>query len=94
MGKGSIPAHAGEPYTAWSAPYMLRVYPRPRGGTGLANHTAVDGVGLSPPTRGNPRPQLGRRLGQRSIPAHAGEPGMQALWHDEWRVYPRPRGGT
>ena len=92
--EGSIPAHAGEPATrrAWAPP--LRVYPRPRGGTGLGMNHPRWGVGLSPPTRGNPRGGLDQLRAVRSIPAHAGEPPTAGLRPSNRPVYPRPRGGT
>ena len=91
---GSIPAHAGEPTlpsVGWRA---SRVYPRPRGGTTVAETALMRVEGLSPPTRGNPRLVQSLHDGERSIPAHAGEPYPRAS--DLWRVsvYPRPRGGT
>ena len=52
------------------------------------------GSGLSPPTRGNLQPTRLRDSGQRSIPAHAGEPCIGLLPFQSLMVYPRPRGGT
>ena len=49
----SIPAHAGEPRSAWTQVRPGRVYPRPRGGTDLPEGLGADDRGLSPPTRGN-----------------------------------------
>ena len=70
----SIPAHAGEPLCVDTAQPRQRVYPRPRGGTMSESDNPRLRAGLSPPTRGNPL-RLGRlAFGQRSIPAHAGEP--------------------
>ena len=51
---GSIPAHAGEPPLFPHCPQRRPVYPRPRGGTGLQECGYSLGVGLSPPTQGNP----------------------------------------
>ena len=53
FGKGSIPAHAGEPSSISSSVISSSVYPRPRGGTGFVRADARAGGGLSPPTRGN-----------------------------------------
>ena len=50
--------------------------------------------GLSPPTRGNPHVVRIRASGARSIPAHAGEPGVCDRPSPQAEVYPRPRGGT
>ena len=72
---GSIPAHAGEP-PARSIMYRVgAVYPRPRGGTCSRRRPQTRYRGLSPPTRGNLPYSLGCFLAERSIPAHAGEPG-------------------
>ena len=93
-GRGSIPAHAGEPPTQQLLVLSGEVYPRPRGGTMDFIIADFPFSGLSPPTRGN----LGLlglvtwRL--RSIPAHAGEPSTPAEIAFCKPVYPRPRGGT
>ena len=50
--------------------------------------------GLSPPTRGSPRQIVIALDGQRSIPAHAGEPRSGRAVTATARVYPRPRGGA
>ena len=50
--------------------------------------------GLSPPTRGNPLRRAGGDARPGSIPAHAGEPGVDVGVFQLYRVYPRPRGGT
>ena len=93
-GRRSIPAHAGEPYTASEAANMSAVYPRPRGGTRRAGGAPPRSRGLSPPTRGNPRAADGSPARLGSIPAHAGEPGAGEPPHTQEGVYPRPRGGT
>ena len=90
----SIPAHAGEPPRDTDAPAASVVYPRPRGGTRLPASAFDDAAGLSPPTRGNRRPRRRDGALRRSIPAHAGEPGMPHIPVLSERVYPRPRGGT
>ena len=94
MRRGSIPAHAGEPENRDRAGAQQEVYPRPRGGTAPPPPDEDDGEGLSPPTRGNREWDRGSRRPRRSIPAHAGEPGMFASPSACHRVYPRPRGGT
>ena len=53
VGHRSIPAHAGEPRNATSAPSVDGVYPRPRGGTRWLDLSCQPPPGLSPPTRGN-----------------------------------------
>ena len=90
----SIPAHAGEPRGRKSPRPSPQVYPRPRGGT---RHLTVESngiYGLSPPTRGNRRPNRQRGIRRRSIPAHAGEPPRVEQSQAVGAVYPRPRGGT
>ena len=93
-GRRSIPAHAGEPGSAWDTGAPRAVYPRPRGGTASSAPLPVSAMGLSPPTRGNrglrrhPPPSRG------SIPAHAGEPRNLRRPERGDGVYPRPRGGT
>ena len=91
---GSIPAHAGEPAAAPAHPAPRRVYPRPRGGTSSSTWGRVMAMGLSPPTRGNPSRRRRPNRNQRSIPAHAGEPGVPNSTILSRSVYPRPRGGT
>ena len=51
-------------------------------------------AGLSPPTRGSLGTSGVRRLPQRSIPAHAGEPPSIPSLTGMCGVYPRPRGGA
>ncbi len=92
--EGSIPAHAGEPAYTRAVNTLAWVYPRPRGGTVVAPHLSLTHGGLSPPTRGN-LPQVAHgAVADRSIPAHAGEPGLSKYSPPTPRVYPRPRGGT
>ena len=92
--KGSIPAHAGEPYRYPPHTHRGRVYPRARGGTFGIRMIALRLLGLSPRTRGN---QLAKMIDSKrggSIPAHAGEPPI--VYRQIYRpwVYPRARGGT
>ena len=51
----SIPAHAGEPIRVCTRATVGAVYPRPRGGTHALERVKPLFLGLSPPTRGNPR---------------------------------------
>ena len=90
----SIPAHAGEPRARVSRPCGLKVYPRPRGGTGRASSACRPCPGLSPPTRGNPLLLAEPATPVGSIPAHAGEPATASPCGTSISVYPRPRGGT
>ena len=90
----SIPAHAGEPQHTVTAQTLRRVYPRPCGGTSCGALRDVGYKGLSPPTRGNRCRPAATSSGGRSIPAHAGEPGVGAGVPAISWVYPRPRGGT
>ena len=55
---GSIPAHAGQPALGWKNVRAARVYPRSRGATDLVIGHDWPRWGLSPLTRGNPRPRL------------------------------------
>ena len=90
----SIPAHAGEPVGKLALDRLRQVYPRPRGGTLAASIRVTSLGGLSPPTRGNHRRICRREQGDRSIPAHAGEPLYAEGQRPSGMVYPRPRGGT
>ena len=92
--RGSIPAHAGEPFAWLRLKRGRRVYPRPRGGTKTGRLDPKSGRGLSPPTRGNRGEGRRAEGARRSIPAHAGEPLTSAKLTRWARVYPRPRGGT
>ena len=94
VGRGSIPASAGEPRTRRTADRSSRVYPRKCGGTGSPPGCRRSGTGLSPQVRGNPIPIVCRVVPNGSIPASAGEPGRLP---SRWRpigVYPRKCGGT
>ena len=92
--RGSIPAHAGEPPATGARRVASAVYPRPRGGTARGGSPSSCGKGLSPPTRGNPLAVSSPLSADRSIPAHAGEPGSLHDFMLMQKVYPRPRGGT
>ena len=92
--QGSIPAHAGEPVPVTDRWDEVSVYPRPRGGTGFSGENLSRKKGLSPPTRGNRHDADPIYSWERSIPAHAGEPGEGLAGGGTSGVYPRPRGGT
>ncbi len=91
---GSIPARAGEPHDAPLGLSRLRVYPRPCGGTAFARASNPVSGGLSPPVRGNLEELLAHCVERGSIPARAGEPCCAAPVPPNFRVYPRPCGGT
>ena len=91
---GSIPARAGEPYSAVSSIGKPRVYPRACGGTLNLCDQGRPRSGLSPRVRGN---HIGWRsviVGLGSIPARAGEPQPAPRPLHRHRVYPRACGGT
>ena len=92
--RGSIPAHAGEPWTSSTPAAWSTVYPRACGGTG-AWYAQTDHLnGLSPRMRGNHGRIDYNERRKRSIPAHAGEPKREsAAPCSDW-VYPRACGGT
>ena len=93
-GNGSIPAHAGEPWRAFSRSSHPWVYPRPCGGATSSALTMARPMGLSPPMRGSLSCEAFIRPPHGSIPAHAGEP-LRGLRNEKrgW-VYPRPCGGA
>ena len=94
MAGGSIPACAGEPESWTPIETEEEVYPRVCGGTTCVAGSTRAARGLSPRVRGNPDGRRGRRCGQRSIPACAGEPVAVALRASVVGVYPRVCGGT
>ena len=94
VGLGSIPAPAGEPGGILSRIGNLAVYPRACGGTMLVCMCAGMMLGLSPRLRGNPVRAVDMPLGQRSIPAPAGEPKLKTFSMYSTTVYPRACGGT
>ncbi len=93
-GRGSIPAHAGEPRVGLVDIAASGVYPRARGGTLWMVGASLGSLGLSPRTRGNLGEGFCHVRYPGSIPAHAGEPSVQTPRGISARVYPRARGGT
>ena len=91
---GPIPAGAGEPSPRWSGCTGYSAYPRRRGGTAPARHTAARSVGLSPQARGNHALRDARLSAFGPIPAGAGEPRNIIVPNESRRAYPRRRGGT
>ena len=71
---GPIPAHAGEPALTFTSLFLVRAYPRSRGGTILRFSFFAFAKGLSPLTRGNLRDENPLVFRGGPIPAHAGEP--------------------
>ena len=91
---GSIPAHAGEPFSGGFRSGNRKVYPRACGGTMDRQEPGRRGSGLTPRMRGNLSGCDSRLCGRGSIPAHAGEPCLGYLASSAVRVYPRACGGT
>ena len=91
---GSIPARAGEPSAPTPTGTRIGVYPRAGGGTDLAGPIGLEGMGLSPRGRGNPRRRAVALAQRGSIPARAGEPSRSRPPGRPTRVYPRAGGGT
>ena len=90
---GSIPACAGEPEWRRSRLRAHTVYPRMRGGAGVAGAARGSFEGLSPHARGSRalKGSTSRRCG--SIPACAGEPGRGwARGHVHPGLSPHARG--
>ena len=92
--QGSIPACAGEPRSPGRRFPASRVYPRVCGGTRPPLYRSPSRIGLSPRVRGNPGRRRCWRRARRSIPACAGEPGMEIRRTAGAEVYPRVCGGT
>ena len=91
---GSIPAHAGEPWSDENRAALDAVYPRACGGTGYEDAWREAARGLSPRMRGNLHVVPVGELVLGSIPAHAGEPEPRETGAGVRRVYPRACGGT
>ena len=90
----SIPAYAGDPAYTGGSLGRCQVYPRLRGGSRGGRAGRCQCGGLSPPTRGIPRPERRIRSHPRSIPAYAGDPLRDARAGCDRAVYPRLRGGS
>ena len=94
MGRGSIPACAGEPCASSAPVRIARVYPRVCGGTTARAISRCVIRGLSPRVRGNRAGGAAAARPSGSIPACAGEPGGDATPTSPTTVYPRVCGGT
>ena len=93
-GRGTIPAHAGEPIAASEAIAKRGDYPRACGGTELEAGMRNALKGLSPRMRGNRRQSAVDTFHRGTIPAHAGEPSEQVNPLVPTWDYPRACGGT
>ena len=85
----SIPACAGEPETDVLKVRRHAVYPRVCGGTSRRPGPLLPDAGLSPRVRGNRKELFESIQGAGSIPACAGEPGMDTPRFSPDQVYPR-----
>ena len=90
----SIPACAGEPSPISPRVPSAAVYPRVCGGTSDHTKSTASSRGLSPRVRGNPVDAFPHTTASRSIPACAGEPGIDTTRAPLIWVYPRVCGGT
>ena len=90
----SIPAHAGQPASGRNRDDAPRVHPRSRGAASSSSLTGRWRGGPSPLTRGSRGQLRDVDLGQRSIPAHAGQPRDDVIDSRECQVHPRSRGAA
>ena len=94
IGKGSIPARAGEPAPCRGRARAARVHPRASGGARRHCTLSFEVEGPSPRERGSPARPVQYIIGLGSIPARAGEPVAAWLLEAEHRVHPRASGGA
>ena len=92
--QGPIPADAGEPPTRHIRGWLMRAYPRGRGGAEAIQEALSLFEGLSPRTRGSRVSRHGRGHYSGPIPADAGEPSPARRPGAGSRAYPRGRGGA
>ena len=90
----SIPAWAGETFAGQGLGAGGGVYPRVGGGNMNTQMIQPRSCGLSPRGRGKPLPAAMSDVGQRSIPAWAGETNSISKTAGPSRVYPRVGGGN
>ena len=90
----SIPAHAGQPISPRCERRFAWVYPRACGATIQLRAFPASAMGLSPRMRGNLYRVLPETIAKRSIPAHAGQPGILTGKSRNRSVYPRACGAT
>ena len=91
---GSIPAGAGQPHGPRRNTRPAEVYPRGCGAARLEDGEIRRVKGLSPRVRGSPLPRMYHRLGNRSIPAGAGQPSTHLESGHLKGVYPRGCGAA
>ena len=91
---GPIPANAGETLLDGFSSWIIRAYPRERGGNILQRSLLRCVWGLSPRTRGKPGQWLPPRRCTGPIPANAGETVIDFVMIFSWWAYPRERGGN
>ncbi len=90
----SIPACAGEPYARMSEKVDGRVHPRVCGGAAVCAPHRSGGTGPSPRVRGSHVLGVYGVVSDRSIPACAGEPSLEARCARAFWVHPRVCGGA
>ena len=93
-GWGSIPACAGETWSALSLSSQFWVYPRLCGGNSSCSHRSLICLGLSPLVRGKHSEHEGGHPYDGSIPACAGETSRHPKSSSPLGVYPRLCGGN
>ena len=84
----------GATHRGWMADICTGLSPRVRGSRGVRGRARYDFVGLSPRVRGSPTGQIAVEGISRSIPACAGEPGLNPSSGCMIGVYPRVCGGA
>ncbi len=94
MRAGSIPAHAGQPSRPSATGGAGRVDPRACGAAASVLKRTRVAPGRSPRMRGSRFRADHPALGDGSIPAHAGQPGMPATRERSGRVDPRACGAA
>ena len=91
---GLSPRVRGKPGGELMADWNLSVYPRVCGGNPRGSPGMSHAAGLSPRVRGKRAAAAIPKLGNRSIPACAGETNGFRVRNDRQRVYPRVCGGN
>ena len=93
-GARSIPACAGEAVKSGGRGRKRQVYPRVCGGSGGANYSSAQALGLSPRVRGKQGQRADALAAAGSIPACAGEAQLVRGGGAANEVYPRVCGGS
>jgi len=94
IGKGSIPACAGQSRQVVLGRDHRRVHPRVRGAVDPKPDIELVATGPSPRARGSPDPPRGAAAGCGSIPACAGQSDLRNLQGPLSKVHPRVRGAV